>query len=188
MLTERSPALRTPPGKEKLLLSTAQTTGFACALALLQCLFYSAARTGIGAASSPSVRGVERATHARAVLTAAAALTALVLPAQCLAGYLVSLRVVLRDQYGCADWGADSAARVVALPAALRTALTLHVLLALAGFYDGAGAALFWVVLAVPALVVAGVLAAVAHATERRLPPEYLQRVGSLMVCRNTAR
>lgn len=178
MLAEKTPSARSPPGKEKLIVSTAQTTGFACGLMILLCFLYSIVREAAAAGATPAERARERATHTGAVFAVAGVLTVINLPVTCLTGYLISLRVVLRDQF--AARAHESLPRLLALPALLRSALMLHILLAMSGAYATRATPLWWVALVVPAVAVAAGLLAVVRRTEQELPRSYLQRVGSL--------
>ncbi len=113
--TEQSPALRSPPGKEKLIISTAQTTGFACGLTIFACLLYSIIRTAFvdSVSKTPGEPTVARHSQASAVFALAGVLTVISVPVHCLTGYLISLRVVLRDQYP--PHGADVASAAAAV-------------------------------------------------------------------------
>jgi len=169
-------------GKERLIIMTAMTSGFTTGLIVFAVIFYSllydsaievVSRGAI--ASGASEREAEKVTT---LLSLTFALTALSTPSQLLSGYLLSLRIVLRDYYRHTEFA--SVWKVIRYPAFLRGLGYFQSALCFSGLFGPVNSVRYWLALTIPALLIFGELWRKTRNTERELPPEYLRRVGSL--------
>lgn len=94
-------------------------------------------------------------------------------------GYLTGIKITLRDVYN--DEQYRSKFSLLWVPILVRVFLVFHILACLNGIFHNYSWAEFWLVFFIPPVILFAVLCYHTRITEKKLPFEYLQRVGGFM-------